>query len=68
MRAVDDQFDEIYKLSNKIMTSLRSNGVSVKFDGRKTHRPGAKFAQHELQGVPLRIAIGPKDLEMVQSK
>jgi prolyl-tRNA synthetase len=59
----EDQFDEIYKLSNKIMTSLRSNGVSVKFDGRKTHRPGAKFAQHELQGVPLRIAIGPKDLE-----
>jgi prolyl-tRNA synthetase len=37
--------------------------VSYKFDKRTTHRPGAKFAQHELQGVPLRIAIGPKDLE-----
>ena len=59
----EDQFDEIFKLSNKIMTLLRSNGISVKFDGRKTHRPGAKFAQHELQGVPLRIAIGPKDLK-----
>ena len=35
----------------------------MKFDSRDTYRPGAKFAQHELQGVPLRIAIGPKDLE-----
>jgi prolyl-tRNA synthetase len=35
----------------------------VKYDNRTTLRPGAKFAQHELQGVPLRIAIGPKDLE-----
>lgn len=59
----EDQFSEILKLSNKIMSLLRKNGVSVKFDGRKTHRPGAKFAQHELQGVPLRIAIGPNDLK-----
>ena len=42
---------------------LRAKGVSVKYDNRTTFRPGAKFAQHELQGVPLRIAIGPKDLE-----
>ena len=35
----------------------------MKYDNRDTQRPGAKFAQHELQGVPLRIAIGPKDLE-----
>ena len=45
------------------MADLKSKGVSVKFDNRTTYRPGAKFAQHELQGVPLRIAIGPKDLE-----
>ena len=46
-----------------LVIDLRSKGISVKFDNRDTHRPGAKFAQYELQGVPLRIAIGPKDLE-----
>jgi prolyl-tRNA synthetase len=45
------------------MKSLRAENISVKYDHRTTQRPGAKFAQHELQGVPLRIAIGPKDLE-----
>ena len=59
----DEQFDEITQVVNGIMKDLRAKGVSVKFDNRTTHRPGAKFAQHELQGVPLRIAIGPKDLE-----
>ena len=59
----DEQLDEITEVVNGIMKDLRAKGVSVKFDNRTTHRPGAKFAQHELQGVPLRIAIGPKDLE-----
>ncbi|MBN4047221.1 proline--tRNA ligase, partial [bacterium AH-315-P13] len=59
----DEQFEAVSKVANTIMKDLRSKGVSVKFDNRTTHRPGAKFAQHELQGVPLRIAIGPKDLE-----
>jgi prolyl-tRNA synthetase len=59
----DEQLDEITNVANKLMRELRAKGVSVKFDSRTTLRPGAKFAQHELQGVPLRIAIGPKDLE-----
>lgn len=59
----DEQLDQISEVANDIMAELRSQGISVKFDGRTTHRPGAKFAQHELQGVPLRVAIGPKDLE-----
>ena len=59
----DEQFDEISNVANTIISDLKANGVSVKFDNRKTYRPGAKFAQHELQGVPLRMAIGPKDLE-----
>jgi len=42
---------------------LRALGVSVKFDKRDTHKPGWKFAEWELKGVPVRIAIGPKDLE-----
>ena len=59
----EEQFEEISKIANLIKKDLNVKGVSVKYDNRDTHRPGAKFAQHELQGVPLRIAIGPKDLE-----
>ena len=59
----DEQFTEISKQAETIMQSLRSQDITVKFDNRTTQRPGHKFAQHELQGVPLRIAIGPKDLE-----
>ncbi|WP_425077185.1 proline--tRNA ligase [Psychroserpens sp. S379A] len=59
----DEQLEVITNKANSIINDLKVIGVSCKFDGRTTHRPGAKFAQHELQGVPLRIAIGPKDLE-----
>lgn len=59
----DEQFDAITVKAENIIKQLKALGVSCKFDKRTTHRPGAKFAQHELQGVPLRIAIGPKDLE-----
>ncbi|QRM87934.1 proline--tRNA ligase [Lacinutrix sp. WUR7] len=59
----DEQFEEVSKIANLIKSDLNAKGVSVKYDNRDSYRPGAKFAQHELQGVPLRIAIGPKDLE-----
>jgi prolyl-tRNA synthetase len=59
----EEDYDAIAVVANEIVSNLRSKGITVKFDKRTTHRPGAKFAQHELQGVPLRIAIGPKDLE-----
>ncbi len=59
----EEQLDQISVVANGLVEDLRSKGISVKFDNRDTHRPGAKFAQYELQGVPLRIAIGPKDLE-----
>lgn len=59
----DEEFEAVSEVANTILTDLRSKGVTVKFDNRDTQRPGAKFAQHELQGVPLRIAIGPKDLQ-----
>jgi prolyl-tRNA synthetase len=59
----DVEFQQISNLVTKITKDLKESNVSVKFDNRTTYRPGAKFAQHELQGVPLRIAIGPKDLE-----
>ncbi len=58
-----EQLDAISEVANSLKEKLEANNVTVKFDDRDTFRPGAKFAQHELQGVPLRIAIGPKDLE-----
>ena len=59
----EEQLEAITKVVNDIMKDLRSKNITVKFDNRDTLRPGAKFAQHELQGVPLRIAIGARDLE-----
>ena len=58
----DEEFEAVSKVAKDILSDLREKGITVKFDDRDTQRPGAKFAQHELQGVPLRIAIGPKDL------
>jgi len=59
----DEQFDAVSDLANNLMKNLRAKGVRVKFDKRDTHKPGWKFNEYELKGVPLRIAIGPKDLE-----
>ncbi|BAO55544.1 proline--tRNA ligase [Nonlabens marinus] len=57
-----EQLEELSATVQGIMKNLRALGVTVKYDDRDTYRPGAKFAQHELQGVPLRIAIGARDL------
>lgn len=46
-----------------LITALRHAGLSVKFDDRDTHKPGFKFAEYEMKGVPVRMAIGPRDLE-----
>ncbi|WP_456460380.1 proline--tRNA ligase [Reichenbachiella sp.] len=59
----DEQLAEISKVALKIKTDLKKLGITVKFDNRKTHKPGWKFAEYELKGTPVRIAIGPKDLE-----
>ena len=59
----EKELDSISKIAEDIQSKLIKLGVSVKYDNRDTLRPGAKFAQHELQGVPIRIAIGPKDLK-----
>ena len=59
----EEQLNAIRKVVDELKSKLKALNISVKFDDRDTFRPGAKFAQHELQGVPLRIAIGPKDLE-----
>ncbi|MDO1500177.1 proline--tRNA ligase [Winogradskyella maritima] len=59
----DEQRDAITAKVETLKAVLEAKGISVKYDNRDTYRPGAKFAQHELQGVPLRIAIGSRDLE-----
>lgn len=48
---------------DKVMKTLREQGCTVKFDNRDTQKPGFKFAEWELKGVPVRLAIGPRDLE-----
>ncbi len=59
----DEQLEAISSQINDLMVDLRKVGVSVKYDNRDTHKPGFKFAEWELKGVPVRIAIGPNDLE-----
>ncbi|HAA13453.1 MAG TPA: proline--tRNA ligase [Cytophagales bacterium] len=49
--------------ANELVKQLRAVGLSVKFDDRDTHKPGWKFAEYEMKGVPVRLAMGPKDLE-----
>lgn len=58
-----EQLKTVSDKANKISADLRAKGISVKFDDRDTYKPGWKFAEYELKGVPLRIAMGPRDIE-----
>ena len=60
----DDQLNEITAVAARLKADLEAKGISVKYDGRETHKPGWKFADYELKGVPVRLAIGPRDIEM----
>ena len=57
-----DQLDVISEKIKPLIKELRSKDISVKFDNRDTHKPGFKFNEYELKGVPVRIAIGQRDL------
>src|SRR6056300_611993 len=59
----EDQQKEIAQVAQKIKSKLEEKNIRVKFDNRDKFKPGFKFHEYELKGVPLRIAIGPKDLE-----
>ncbi|MDP4688015.1 MAG: proline--tRNA ligase [Salibacteraceae bacterium] len=59
----EEQLAEISVYANKLKETLQDKGLSVKFDNRDTHKPGFKFAEYELKGVPVRIAIGGRDME-----
>ena len=59
----DEQFELVSEVAKKVMKELRAKGVRVKFDNRDTYKPGWKFNDYELKGVPVRLAIGPRDVE-----
>ena len=58
-----EELDALRSVAEKLMKELHDHGVRVRFDDRDTYKPGWKFNQYELQGVPLRIALGKRDLE-----
>lgn len=59
----DEELEKITAAADELIQKLKAQGIRVKFDADDTKKPGWKFAEYELKGVPLRIAIGPRDLE-----
>ncbi len=58
-----EQLDAISEKVNPLVKELKAKGISVKFDNRDTQKPGFKFNEYELKGVPVRLAIGQRDME-----
>jgi prolyl-tRNA synthetase len=58
-----EQLNAISEKVKEITAVLKSKGISVKFDNNDAKKPGWKFAEYELKGVPVRLAMGPRDLE-----
>jgi prolyl-tRNA synthetase len=59
----DEELENIRAYVKGLSTELKGKNISVKFDDRDTQRPGFKFAEYELKGVPLRVAIGSRDMQ-----
>lgn len=59
----DEEFNTVNAKALEVKAMLEAKGLSVKYDNRDTHKPGYKFNEYELKGVPVRIAIGPRDVE-----
>ncbi|MDR1679701.1 MAG: proline--tRNA ligase [Prevotellaceae bacterium] len=59
----DEQLAQISEKARELMARLKALGISVKYDDNDTKKPGWKFAEYELKGVPVRLAIGARDLE-----
>ncbi len=59
----EEQLKQISEKVSIIKKAIESKGISVKYDDRDTYKPGWKFSEYEFKGVPLRLAIGPRDLE-----
>ena len=59
----DEELSNISAFADTLIAKLKRLGISVKYDDRDTQRPGFKFAEYELKGVPVRLAIGSRDME-----
>src|SRR5690625_1934490 len=59
----EEDLSRVSEVAHKLVDQLNAEGITVFYDDRTNYKPGWKFAEHEMQGVPVRIAIGPKDLE-----
>lgn len=59
----EEQLKQIDEVAFEIQQKLKAKGISVKYDNRTENKPGWKFAEYELKGVPVRIALGARDLE-----
>ena len=59
----EEQLKSVSGIAHQLIDTLKEKNISVKYDDRDTQKPGWKFAEYELKGVPVRIAIGPKDVE-----
>ncbi|NLK57271.1 MAG: proline--tRNA ligase [Bacteroidales bacterium] len=59
----EEQLSQVNKVAENIVEALQAHNISVKYDNRDEYRSGWKFNEYELQGVPIRITIGPRDLE-----
>lgn len=59
----EEQLNAISEKVNELMAKLKARGISVRYDDSDNRKPGWKFAQYELKGVPVRLALGPRDLE-----
>lgn len=58
----DEEFQAVNAYVAPILDQLKGMGIRVRYDNRDTHKPGYKFTEHEFKGVPLRFAVGPKDV------
>jgi prolyl-tRNA synthetase len=59
----DEELNKVSELAKELVAKFRKHGLDVKFDNNDKKKPGWKFAEYELKGVPVRLAIGPRDIE-----
>ncbi len=59
----EEQLNNIRKVAVKLQNELAQHNIIVKFDDDQQRKPGWKFAEYEMKGVPVRVAIGPRDME-----
>jgi len=59
----DKELSQISECASQILNELKQLGISVKYDDRDTHKPGWKFTDYEMKGIPVRLVIGPRDIK-----